>query len=196
MQNISLLVNDIKAKLNIEGGVFVMAELESYVRIIDPSKYLEFFKALSGDEFAHKNKLDRVAIVAERYRKADENALFGSVEQQAKQLYDKFTAVRIALEKFSSNNRDRFPNDEQFFASVVYENLVDAKQVKTFSSEEVSLLHELGGGEFLLKMPRMANAKTATDKIEAVLKHHIRMGGLDSTQMINSRVTKMLTKVS
>lgn len=195
MQSVTMLVNDIKAKLNIEGGVFVTAEIESYVKAIDPSQYLEFFKALSGDEFAHKNKLDRVAIVAERYRSAKESALFGSVEQQSKQLYDKFRSVRIALERYCTDNRDKAPDDKRFFLSVDYGSLVDTKQVKTFDDDELYVLAELGGGAFLLDMPRMANVKVATDKIEAVLKHRIRMSCVDDSVKIGGPVTRLIGSI-
>lgn len=190
------LIQDIKTKLNIEGGVFIDAEIESYIKDIPQARYLEFFKALSGDEFVHKNKLDRIAIVADRYREEREYALFGSVKDQAKNLYDKFTSVRIGLENYITQNRSEILNDRAFFHSVIYENLADRKGIKTFSKDELDVLIDLGSGEFLISMPRMANAKVVTDKIEAVLKHRIRLADIDPSLQISGDVMKQIGRAS
>lgn len=61
------LINDIKAKLSIPSGTFIDAEIAEYIAPIQPSQYAEFFKALSGEEYAFKKGIDRVAIIAKRF---------------------------------------------------------------------------------------------------------------------------------
>ena len=62
------LIKEIKIKLNIEGGVYIDAELESIIKEIEPKNYLEFFMELSGTH-EYAKPIDRVANVAKKYRK-------------------------------------------------------------------------------------------------------------------------------
>ena len=45
---INKLLQDIKSKLNIQGGTFVDAEILDHLNTIDKEDYLDFFKSLSG----------------------------------------------------------------------------------------------------------------------------------------------------
>ena len=186
------LIQDIKTKLNIEGGVFIDAEIESYIKDIQPNQYLEFFKALSGDAFEHKNKLDRIAIVAKRYSQAKEDALFGNVKNQAKQLQSKYDSIRISLERVIQKNRARIPSNASFMRSINYQTLHGADGKIILSQTEYEILEDLGGGDFLLKMPTMKNSKEVTDKIEAVLKHRIRLSQVPAGDGIAYNVRKAI----
>jgi len=187
------LIADIKTKLKIEGGIFIDAEIESYIKDIEPSQYLEFFNALSGDQYAYRNAMDRIAIVAERFRQKREATLFGTVEEQAKELEKKFTGIRVALQNYTIANRNDVPSDRVFFAEFNYGLLRDVKDVLILSSAEVEILNELGGGDFLLDMQMMANAKEVTDKIEKVLKYRIRVASIPQAHQIAGNVRKAIT---
>jgi hypothetical protein len=62
------LIQEIKQKLNLSGGMFIDGEIESYIDEIPENKYIEFFKALSGGEYEYKNAMDRIAMTAKRFK--------------------------------------------------------------------------------------------------------------------------------
>lgn len=77
---LSELIKEIKIKLNIQGGDFIDAEIESYVIQLNPKQYIEFFNALTGDEYKFLRGMDRIKIVFQK--------LYGSpasnIEREAK----------------------------------------------------------------------------------------------------------------
>jgi hypothetical protein len=187
------LIADVKTKLNIQGSIFIDAEIESYIKDIDPSQYLEFFKALSGDQYAYKNAMDRIAMVAEQFKQKRDATLFGTVEEQARELEKKFTSIRVALQNYTIANRNDVPSDRVFFAEFNYGLLRDVKDVLILSSAEVEILEELGGGDFLLDMQMMANSKEVRDRIEKVLKHRIRIASIPESNQIAGNVRKAIS---
>lgn len=187
------LIQDIKTKLNIQGGGFIDAEIESYLEGIEPEKYLEFFKALSGDEYSYKNAMDRIAITAKRFKVAKTDELFKETPTMAKECYERFYTVNAQMTTYSQTNRDAIPNDREFFTNTKYSDLVDKHGAKVFSKQDLYILDELGGGEWLMNIKFITNSKEAVDKIERIIKTAITAKYMKPKhEAIDYEVRKML----
>ena len=162
------LIQDIKTKLNIQGGGFIDAEIESYIEDIKPEQYLEFFKALSGDDYAYKNAMDRIAIVAKSFKTRREDSLFSETPTMAKDCYDKFYHINASMTTYAQENRDKVPNDREFFINMDY-----STQIKGMTAQDLYVLDELGGGEWIMDIKFITNSKDAIDKIENIIKNAI-----------------------
>lgn len=187
------LIKDIKEKLKIEGGFYIDAEIESYLEEINPIAYLEFFKALSGDEYAYKNAMDRISIVAKRFKGADEDELFKDTQSLAKEVYSKFYSVNCSMTTYSQENRDKVPDDRKFFINMDYSKLLDKNNFRVFNEKDIYILKELGGGEWLMDIRFITNSKDAEVKIEKIIKHGITLKYLTpENEAIASNVRKLL----
>jgi hypothetical protein len=187
------LIEDIKTKLNIKGGDFINAEIESYIEEIDPSQHLEFFKALSGDEYDYKNAMDRIAITAKRFKASKSDSLFSGTRDMAKDCYSKLYTVNASMTTYTQENRDRVPNDRDFFCNMDYSAMIDKHGVKVFTKQDLYILDELGGGEWLMNIKFITNSNEAVDKIERIIKSAITAKYMKPKhEVINHEVRKML----
>lgn len=187
------LVEDIKTKLNIKGGGFINAEIESYLEGVEPENYLEFFKALSGDEYEYKNAMDRIAITAKRFKEAKSDELFKESHSMAKTFYDKIYGINSSMTTYTQENRDKVPNDREFFLNLDYSKLMDKNNFKVLTKQDLYILDELGGGEWLMNIKFITNSKEAIDKIERIIKNAITSKYLaPKHEAISSNVKKLL----
>lgn len=188
----SQLIEDIKTKLNIKGGVFIDMEIEDYIKDIDQSKHLEFFKALSGGDFDYKNPMDRIAMTAKKFKQERTDNLLAGTHEQAKMMYDKFYGQCCAMLDYTQKNRDRHPNDREFFKGLPYEILEQVDGTKTYTKQELYVLNELGGGEWLIGIRLALSSKEVIDKIEAVIKKALTTKY--SSQAISHDIKKMIRR--
>lgn len=187
------LIKDIKSKLNIDGGSYIDAEIESYLEGILPDDYLQFFKELSGDEYAYKNAMDRISIVASKFKKHEEDSLFSGTQCLAKEVYSRLYAVNSSMTTYSQANRDKVKDDRVFFETMDYKNMVDLNNKNVLTRQDVYILKELGGGEWLMNIKFISNSSEALNKIEKIIKHAIRLKHLaPKHDAIASSVRKLL----
>jgi hypothetical protein len=190
MQN---FIQDIKTKLNIKGGIYCDAEIEDYINEIDPSRHLEFFKALSGGEYEYKNTMDRIAMTAKRFRTEKTDNLLAGTRSQAKAMYDKFYSESMAMLDYTAKNRERCPSDRDFFNGLPYEILKRTDGTPTYTKQELYVMDKLGAGEFLLGIRLALSSKDIIDKIERVIKEAV-MTKYSNQPAISYEVKKMLQK--
>lgn len=186
------LINDIKAKFGIEGGVFIDAEIESYVVEIDPKDYLAFFKALSEkNEF--KKPMAIIAATAKRFIPASKKELLlQSAEQEAKAMYDKFYAENTAMLEFCTANRDTIPSDREFFRNCNYAELKTKHGDKAYTKKELYVLNALGGGDWLIDIKNYENSAVVVAKIAAEIQRAIEIKYLATNSIESKRVKKMI----
>ena len=184
------LVAEIKQKLGIDGGMYIDAEIESYIQHIDKSKYFEFFKALSGShEFA--KPIDRIANVAKRFENNETSKLLAGVREQAKAMYDKLYAENCAMTDYAQANRDKVPNDRDFFVNMDYSKLKRKDGTPTYTKKELYVLTELGGGSWLCDIRFAQNSNDIVNKIESIIKNAITTK-YSGNAIESKRVVKML----
>ena len=164
------LVNSIVENLKIKEDMFSVGMIEDAIEGIDAEQYNEFFNALIGDEHEYLKPLDRVAKVSKQFKHARSNELFKETPTMAKECYERFYTVNAQMTTYSQTNRDAVPNDREFFINTKYSDLVDKYGAKVFSKQDLYILDELGGGEWLMNIKFITNSKEAVDKIERIIK--------------------------
>jgi len=127
-------IEEIKQLLNIKGGYFIDLTLEDYTKDINDTQQVDFFKALSGDEFAYKTGMDRVAIVSKAFNERKQALLSENVSSKAYDFHLKLYSLKSHL-----------PDD----LSNVDFSTIKNKDESYFTSFELILLEKLGGGNFI-----------------------------------------------
>jgi hypothetical protein len=193
MQN---FIQDIKTKLNINGGIFIDAEIEDYINEIEPSKHLEFFKALSGGEYEYKNAMDRIAMTAKRFKSERTDNLLAGTREQAKAIYDKFYGQCCAMLDYTQQDRNKTPNDREFFLNMPYDKLKNRDGSMAYTKQELYVLNELGGGNWLIDIRFSVNSTTIVDRIEKIISNEKISKYEDTKQISNGKVMKMIAGIN
>ena len=188
------LIQEIKQKLNLSGGMFIDGEIESYIDEIPENKYIEFFKALSGGEYEYKNAMDRIAMTAKRFKAERTDNLLAGTREQAKAMYDKFYGQCCAMLDYTQKDRNKTPNDREFFINMKYESLKNTDGSNTYDKKELYVLNELGGGSWLIDVRFYQNSKEVIDRIEAIIKNAMIAKYDGQKEISNGKVMKMIAK--
>lgn len=188
------LVNSITKNLKIDQDFFAVGMIEESLEGIKPEQYTEFYNALMGDEHDYLKPLDRVAKVSKRFKGSDEAELFKDTQSMAKDFYNKIYSVNAQMTTYSQANRDRIPNDREFFINMDYSKMLDKKTLTAiFTKKDLYILDELGGGEYIINIKFITNSSEAINKIESIIKHAIRLKHLKPKhEAISHEVRKML----
>lgn len=189
------LIQEIKQKLNLSGGMFIDGEIESYIDEIPENKYIEFFKALSGGEYEYKNAMDRIAMTAKRFKAERTDNLLAGTREQAKAMYDKFYGQCCAMLDYTQKDRNKTPNDREFFINMKYESLKNTDGSNTYDKKELYVLNELGGGSWLIDVRFYQNSKEVIDRIEAIIKNAMIAKYDGQKEISNGKVMKMIGEI-
>ena len=190
------LIQEIKQKLNLSGGMFIDGEIESYIDEIPENKYIEFFKALSGGEYEYKNAMDRIAMTAKRFKAERTDNLLAGTREQAKAMYDKFYGQCCAMLDYTQKDRNKTPNDREFFINMKYESLKNTDGSNTYDKKELYVLNELGGGSWLIDVRFYQNSKEVIDRIEAIIKNAMIAKYDGQKEISNGKVMKMIAGIN
>ena len=183
-----LLIGEIINALKIEDGYFTRGMIQESINDIKDQDYQKFFNLLMGDEHSYLKPLDRVAKVAKHFKGAKADSLLSEAHTMAKTFYDKIYAINNDMTTYSQANRDAVPNDRDFFTNFNYE-----KDIKGFTEQDVYVLKELGGGEWVMNIKFISNSKEAVEKIERIIKSAITAKYLKPKhEAIAHEVRKML----
>lgn len=187
------LLKDIKTKLGIEGGLYVDAEIETYIEKLEPHQHLEFFMALSGEHNFAK-PMDRLANVAKRFTDTKEDEVFSHSRQLAKSMYEKFYDQHSQMTTFTQRNRNSNPNDMTFFIHTNYDKLKQSDGANVYTKQELFVMDELGGGNWLYGIKRQQTSTSVIDKIERVIKDALSTKYLDTPKQekITHDVSKLM----
>jgi len=190
------LIEEIKQKLNISGGMFIDSEIESYIDEVPENKYIEFFKALSGGEYEYKNAMDRIAMTAKRFKSERTDNLLAGTREQAKAMYDKFYGQCCAMLDYTQQDRNKTPNDREFFLNMPYDKLKNRDGTMAYTKQELYVLNELGGGNWLIDVRFSVNPKTIVDRIEKIISNAKISKYEDTNQISNGKVMKMIAGIN
>jgi len=187
------LINSIIDNLKISSDIFSVGMIEDCLEGINPKQYKEFFNALMGDEHDYLKPLDRVAKVSNHFKGAEVDELFKDTQFIAKAFYDKIYSVNASMTTYSQENRDKVPNDREFFGNMDYKILTDKDMFKVFTKKDLYILDELGGGEYIMNIKFITNSNEAISKIEKIIKHAIRLKHLTlKHDVIANSIKKLL----
>ena len=187
------LIKSVTTNLKIEGDMFSIGMIEESIKDIKPEQYIDFFNMLMGDEHSYLKPLDRVAKVAKHFKHSMSDELFKDTPTMAKDCYDKFYAINAQMTTYSQENRDKVPNDREFFNNTDYKMLKDKHGADVFTKQDLYILDELGGGEWLMNIKFITNSKDAVEKIEKIIKSAITAKYMKPKhEAISHEVRKML----
>lgn len=170
------LVNSIMNNLKIEKDMFSVSMVEDCLEGIAPTQYKAFYNALMGDEHEYLKPLDRVAKVAKQFKGTRSDELFKDVQSTAKSFYDKIYTINASMTTHSQENREAIPNDREFFENMDYSALINkADNSKILNKQDLYILDELGGGEWVMNIKFITNSSEALGKIEHIIKNAITL---------------------
>ena len=177
--------------LKIPVTAFNIALILDEIELISNADLRRFYReVVSADTYG--NGIKAVVNIAKKFKAAEKDMLEGT-EQKAKAMYDKFYAQQAAITDYSQKHRDEVPNDREWFKKINYSKLKNRDGSKTYTKQELYVLKELGGGEFLLNLRFALNSSHIITKIkkiiDEVLKTKYKIKSIES-----KRVTKMLSK--
>jgi len=175
--------------LKIPATAFNIAMAADEIACIPNDKLREFFKEVLIAE-SYGNGMKAIIKTAESYKPQSELSLkLLNSRSEAKEMYDKFYSQCTAMMNFTASNRNKYPNDEKFFANMDYKALKQTDGTKTYTKRELYVLEQLGGGKWLMNIKLAENSKVVIDKIQRVIdkaiKHKIK-------SIESKRVSKML----
>lgn len=169
------LITEIKAKLSIPDGTFIDAEIAEYIAPLQPTQYAEFFKALSGEEYAFKKGIDRVAIVAKRFTPESDH------EAEARVIATLMHDInKIVLSESESKGED-------YFRLMMALNVRKSFQL---TDKQAYVMNEIGGREAIIKI-NTTEPNTLERKIIESLKRYER-DNVGKTLSIASKMSRNL----
>ena len=127
------LIEAIREKLNISDNLYINMEIEGYLEHVDPLDYKDFFTDLSGDKFAYKNGMDRVAIVSDSYKERKVALINRNVKTKANMLADKLYTLKQQV----NNNYEHIKYNE---ITLTGENFLCPKELMVIEKIDMNLM--------------------------------------------------------
>lgn len=147
------LIDDIKILLKIDGGMFINMAIEDYLANIEPADYRDFFNALSGDEFAYKTGMDRVAIVSSSFNERKRALINRNVPTKANELANKLFSLKTQVcDNYKNIKYDAIKLDNERF----------------FNNKEIMVINNLDM-DALMKVIDTQSFSLTVDKINSVM---------------------------
>ena len=188
------LIEELMLTLKIPQGNFNFGLIANEIKGLETSQLNDFYKeVMMPDNYG--NGLKAVLEVAKKFKPAEVDILEGT-HDKAKAMYDKFYAQQSAMTDYTQANRETIPNDREWFKNINYSKLKNRDGSLTYTKQEVYVLNELGGGEFLLDLPTKANSAEAIKLIKKTIDKAITTKYSDAKGIESKRVVKMLQGVA
>lgn len=186
------LIKSIMTNKGIFADPFSIATIRKKIEHIDDSDLQDFFeKVISTKSFGEG--LLTVIDIAEKYKTEKTELLLEGTRDQAKAMYDKFYAESCSMLDFTQKNRDEYPSDKEFFLSVKYDTLKRTDGTNSYTKQEMYVLNELGGGEWLRCIRLALNSNDLINQIEAIIKRAVvTKYGNQSNAIESKKVAELL----
>jgi hypothetical protein len=186
------LIEELMLTLKIPQGNFNYSTIEDELEHIPNEQLRGYYKEVMNSE-SFGNGMKAIIKTAEKYKAEKTDNLLAGTREQAKAMYDKFYSECCSMLEYTCKNREKHPNDTEFFLNMPYEALKRKDGTQTYTKQELYVLNALGGGEFLLGIRLALSSKDIIDKIERVIKEAV-MTKYSNQPAISYEVKKMLTK--
>ena len=182
----------IVSSLKIDANAFNYETINEAIDLVPIEKYMEFYKeVLKMDSYG--NGIKSVLDISEKYKSDKIDKLLEGTHEQAKAMYDKFYSESCAMLDYTQKDRNKTPNDREFFKNVPYSELKRRDGTKTYSKQELYVMEKLGGGEFLLGIRLALSSKEIIDKIERAIRQAV-ITKYSNQPAISYEIKKMLPK--
>ena len=177
---IKSLINSLK--IEVENNPFEYQTVVDEVEHIQEQDFMRFYSECRAEN-TFGDGMKAIINTAKKF-KPD---ILASTAEKAKNMYDKFYAQQSAMLDYSQTHRDQVPNDREWFNKIDYSKLKNKDGSKTYTKQELYLLKELGGGEFLLNLRFTLNSSHIITKIKKIIDEVLKTKSIES-----KRVSKML----
>ena len=178
--------------LKIDENIFNYESVKEEIEHLQENQFMDFYKEVMATD-SYGNGLNVIFKIAEKYKAERTDNLLAGTHDQAKEMYNKFYSECCSMLDYTCKNREKHPNDTEFFLNMPYEALKRKDGTKTYTKQELYVLNALGGGEFLLGIRLALSSKNIIDKIERVIKDAV-MTKYSNQPAISYEVKKMLRK--
>ena len=159
----------IVSSLKIDANAFNYETINEAIDLVPVERYMEFYKQILKVD-TYGNGIKAVLEISEKFKTERTDNLLAGTHEQAKIMYDKFYYECCSMLDYTCKNRDKHPNDTEFFLNMPYEALKRKDGAQTYTKQELYVMEKLGGGEFLLGIRLALSSKEIIDKIERTIK--------------------------
>lgn len=176
--------------LKIDSNPFNYEAINEAIDLVPVERYMDFYKQiLKADTYG--NGIKAVLEISEMFKTERTDNLLAGTHEQAKAMYDKFYHECCAMLDYTQKDRNKTPNDREFFKNVSYSELKRTDGTKAYSKQELYVLNALGGGEWLLGIRLALSSKEIIDKIEKTIKQAV-MTKYNQNQIENKKVQNLI----
>jgi len=125
------------------------------------------------------------------------DVLLTGTREKAQAMYNKFYNQNCSMTDYTQRNRNKVPNDRNFFENMDYKALRQADGTETYTKQELYVLNALGGGSWLADIRFLPNTEVAINKIENIIKSAIITKYKSNDNAIeNKSVRKLIAEVA
>ena len=111
-------------------------------------------------------------------------------------MYAKFYDANSTITDFAQKHRNSVGSDREFFRSIDYASLKDTNGNIVFDKQELYVLNELGGGEWLCDIHFAPNAGDVIEKIQRIIEKAKEHKYIKQNSIENKQVKKLIEGVS
>lgn len=188
------LIKALVKGLKIDDNVFSYQAVAEEVEQIKDSLFMDFYKAVMNAE-TFGNGIKAVSIVANDFKNKKTDNVLAGTHEQAKAMYDKFYYECCSMLDYTQKDRNKTPNDREFFRNMPYGELKRTDGSPTYTKRELFVLNALGGGEWLIDIRLALSSKEIIDKIEKTIREAVLTKYNNQKQIEDKRVGQMVKRL-
>ena len=188
------MIEELMLTLKIPQGNFNYSMIEDEISHIPTEQLKEFYKQVMNSE-SFGNGMKAIISTAHEFKSKRTDNLLAGTNNQAKAMYDKFYGQCCSMLDYTQKDRNKTPNDREFFINMKYESLKNTDGSNTYDKKELYVLNELGGGSWLIDVRFYQNSKEVIDRIEAIIKNAMIAKYDGQKEISNGKVMKMIGEI-
>ena len=188
------MIEELMLTLKIPQGNFNYSMIEDEISHIPTEQLKEFYKQVMNSE-SFGNGMKAIISTAHEFKSKRTDNLLAGTNSQAKAMYDKFYGQCCSMLDYTQKDRNKTPNDREFFINMKYESLKNTDGSNTYDKKELYVLNELGGGSWLIDVRFYQNSKEVIDRIEAIIKNAMIAKYDGQKEISNGKVMKMIGEI-
>lgn len=189
------LIKSLANRLNLVDDIYAIDTIKEKMELIEDNQCLDFYQSVVCKN-TFGNGLKAFLNTIEEFNSIKIDNLLDGTREQAKAMYDKFYEQCYAMLDYVKKDRNKTPNDREFFINMPYNKLKNRDGSMTYTKQELYVLNEIGGGGWLIDIRFYTNSKTIVDRIEKIISNAKISKYEDTKQVSNGKVMKMISGIN
>jgi hypothetical protein len=177
--------------LKIDSNPFNYEAINEAIDLVPVERYMEFYKQILKVD-TYGNGIKAVLEISEMFKNEKTDNILVGTHEQSKAMYNKFYHECCTMLDYTQKNRNKIPNDREFFKNTPYGELKRTDGSMAYSKQELYVLNALGGGEWLLDIRLALSSKEIIDKIEKIIKEAVLTKYNYQSQIESKRVQNLI----